>query len=230
MLFDDLLLNITVVDLPRITNLGIRFAFNLVVTVLLVAFVYYPRSKDKNYVFTFISFNTLVFFITYLLSAAEIGVGVGFGLFALFSIIRYRTLPLPTKEMTYLFAFIATGIANSIGLEIVSLAEVIFMNVAIVGVIYFLDAVFFTRSEMSQTVTYEKIENIKPENRSILIKDLEDRTGLVIDKVSVGRINFLNDTVRVKIHYHLEKNPRLNQPHDFASDEQFMDTSEQEEG
>lgn len=211
-------------------SLALRFAINLAVAVFLIGYVYFPRAKDKDYVFTFITVNTLVFFVTHLLMGVDMQVGLAFGLFALFSILRFRTLPLATKEMTYLFAVVATGLANSVGALSLSVAEVVFMNASIIVVIYILDAVFFKRTEMISTITYEKIENIKPQNRQALLADLSERTGLVIDRVSVGRINFLNDTARVKIYYSLDRNPLLEQPDDYfeAVDEDATNNNDDE--
>lgn len=83
------------------------FLLNLAVAVVIVRFIYYPRTRDKRYVFTFLAFNTIIYFVLSLMSSISLGVGVGFGLFAIFSVLRYRTDTIPIREMTYLFIILA---------------------------------------------------------------------------------------------------------------------------
>ena len=87
---------------------------NLLVALLVVRFVYYPATQDKTYVFTFLAFNTVIYFVLGLLTSANLSVGVGFGLFAIFSVLRYRTDEMPIREMTYLFILIALPVMNSV--------------------------------------------------------------------------------------------------------------------
>ena len=97
-----------------LTNLFLGFGLNLLVAVAIVRFIYYPARHSKNFVFTFLAFNTIIYFVMSLLTSAELGVGVGFGLFAIFSVLRYRTNTMSTREMTYLFILIALPVLNSI--------------------------------------------------------------------------------------------------------------------
>lgn len=94
------------------TDLFLGFAFNLAIALAIVRFIYYPAQPNKNYVFTFLAFNTIIYFIMSVLSTAEIGVGVGFGLFAIFSVLRYRTDTMATREMTYLFVLAGLPVVN----------------------------------------------------------------------------------------------------------------------
>jgi hypothetical protein len=124
------------------------------------------------------------------------------GLFAIFGIIRYRTNPIPIKEMTYLFVAIGVSVINGLANKKISYVELLFTNLAIVSCIYVLDKYVLLKGEQKQTVTFEKIELIKPDKRDELLKDLRSRTGLDIHRVEVGRIDFLKDTAQVKIFYY----------------------------
>ncbi len=95
----------------------LNFGFNFVVALLIVRFIYYPSTHNKRYVFTFLAFNTIIYFVLSMMAKIEMGIGVGFGLFAIFSILRYRTDPIPIREMTYLFIIAALPLINSIGPE-----------------------------------------------------------------------------------------------------------------
>lgn len=98
----------------NIGDLGIRFAINVTAIFFLVRVIYFTRHKNKDFLFTYILFNSINFLICFLLSGANLGVGFAFGLFAIFSIMRYRTVTLPVKEMGYLFLCVALALLNSL--------------------------------------------------------------------------------------------------------------------
>jgi len=127
--------------------------------------------------------------------------GMGLGLFAIFGIIRYRTGTVRIKEMTYLFVAIGLAVVNALAGKQISLAELLFVNAGTVGFVYLLEYVVLQNHEMSKTITYEKIDLIKPENRTALQADLEQRTGLKITKILIGKIDFLKDTAQIRIFY-----------------------------
>lgn len=182
-------------------NLLVGFAANLAVALIIVRFIYYPVKQNKNYVFTFLAFNTIIFFVMSLLSSIELSVGAGFGLFAIFSVLRYRTNPMPPREMTYLFILIGLPIINS-GLLTSSGWDVLLVaNGAIVVVLYVLEQGWGFHYEQSQRIAYERIELIRPENHDLLLADLRERTGLPVQRVEIGHINFLKDSADLKIYY-----------------------------
>jgi len=150
-------------------------------------------------------FNSLIFFFAFLLGNLTINIGFAFGLFAVFAILRYRTDPIPIKEMTYLFIVITIGVINALNHADISLEELLFSNVALVLLTYSLEA-YWRKNLLIQTVVrYERIDYIKPENHNKLLADLEERTGLKIQHFEFQRMNFLRDTARIKI-YHKELN------------------------
>jgi hypothetical protein len=135
------------------------------------------------------------------LTSIEISVGVGFGMFAIFSILRYRTDPIPIREMTYLFVITALPVMNSAGLQSDIWLELVAANLFVLLILFILEREWGFHYEASKKILYEKIELIKPQNRIALIKDLEERTGLVIKRVVIGKVNFLRDTAEIKIYY-----------------------------
>lgn len=185
----------------ELTNLLLGAGFNLAVALLIVRFIYYPVTQEKKYVFTFLAFNTVIYFVLGLLTSSSLSVGVGFGLFAIFSVLRYRTDELPIREMTYLFIIIALPVMNSMLISSGSLAQLLAANGMIVSLLYMLERGFGFRFEQSQKITYEKIELITPAKQPQLLADLRQRTGLPVKRVEVGRINFLNDTADVRIYF-----------------------------
>ena len=183
------------------TSLLIGFLFNLLVAIVIVRFIYFPAKQNKNYVFTFLAFNTAVYFVMSVLTSVEISVGVGFGLFGLFSLLRYRTETMPSREMTYLFIIIALPVLNSILIGNGEWLSLLLANTAVVATLFVLEQEWGFQYELSQTVTYERIELIKPENYDLLLVDLRERTGLPVKRFEVGQINFLRDTAEIKIYY-----------------------------
>jgi len=183
-------------------ELIVRFAFNFLVVFVGVRWLYYPIAKRKDYLFTYILISTVVFLLCFLLENVKLQLGFALGLFAIFGIIRYRTDAIPIKEMTYLFLVIGISVINALANKKVSYAELVFTNLILLFVAFLLEHVFLLKHESTKTVLYEKIDLIKKNRREELIRDLEERTGLKINRIEIGRINFLRDTVRIKVYYY----------------------------
>ena len=185
----------------ELLNLIIRFGFNLSIAFIIIKLIYQRNHPNKlDFVFTYFMFNSLIFVFAFLLAKITINIGFAFGLFAVFAILRYRTDPIPIKEMTYLFIVITIGVINALSGAEVSYAALLFTNIALVGLTYFLETYWQNNTLILRTVEYEIIENIKPENHEKLLLDLEDRIGIPIIKFEIHRINFLRDTVRISIY------------------------------
>lgn len=172
---------------------------NLATVILIITFVYYPNYKKMDTIFTFLMFNVVIFLLTYVLNEVKISMGAAFGLFAVFSMLRYRTAGIGIKDMTYLFLFIALGLVSAIQLEFYELgiiAAIIFVTTLI------LDTKLIMKKEYSNVLRYEKIEMIKPDRREELIQELCARTGLNIHRVSINEIDFLKDTAMISYYYY----------------------------
>jgi hypothetical protein len=192
---------IEVINLKDFLALVARFTFNSLIVLIAVRWIYYPITKRKDYLFTFFIISIVIFLLCFLLDNVKLQLGFALGLFAIFGIIRYRTDSVPIKEMTYLFLVIGISVINALANKKISYAELIFTNFIILIVTYLLERVFLLKHESTKTIVYEKIDLIKAERREELIKDIEERTGLKINRIEVGRIDFLRDVVRIKIFY-----------------------------
>jgi len=190
-------------------DLFLGFAANLLIAVLIVRFIYYPVKQDKNYVFTFLAFNTIIYFVMSILTDAELSIGVGFGLFAIFSVLRYRTTAMSTREMTYLFIVIALPVMNSSLMSEREWLALVGSNIIVLAVLYWLEHEWGFHYESAKSIRYERIELIKPENHHLLQADLHERTGLPIKRFEIGRINFLDDSAEIKIYYDEPKSARV---------------------
>jgi hypothetical protein len=182
-------------------DLLIVCALNFLVAFVIVRFIYYPTRKNKNYVFTLLAFSTIIFFVLSLLASTELSVGIGFGLFAIFSMLRYRTDAMPIREMTYLFAIIALSTINAILFSSDTLAVLLLANGIIAGSLYVLERGWGFQYEASRKIHYDNVKMLKPENEELLLADLEQRTGLVVKRVEIGLVNLAKKTAELKIYY-----------------------------
>ena len=129
--------------------------------------------------------------------------GAAFGLFAVFSMLRYRTEGISMKDMTYLFLVIAMGLITALSKG--NPIEISFINLIILVFTFALETTVFMKKEISQTIQYENIEMIKPELRTELMADLENRMGIKINRISIGKIDFLRDTALIRVYYNVTK-------------------------
>jgi hypothetical protein len=195
------LLNIPLMDWQDFWDLVLRSIFNLLVVLFLVRYMYYKTTPRKDYLFTYILISQVIFFILFLLENVKLELGFALGLFAIFGIIRYRTRQIPIREMTYLFLVIGITVVNALANRKVSYAELLLTNVAVLALTYLLEKVFLLKHETKREIIYENVDLIKPEHRTALIQDLEKRTGLKINRVEIGRVNYLRDSVRLFIYF-----------------------------
>ena len=186
-------------------TMAFRFTINLVFTLIIVRYIYYANNRRKEYLFTYILISISVFFLSHLLQNVDLQLGFALGLFALFGIIRYRTNPIPIKEMTYLFLVICVSVMNALSDKEISYVELLFANVMLMLVTLVIEYFWSYRHESSKTITYEKIDLIKPQNQKMFVEDLQKRTGLKINRVEIGKINFLRDTAEITIYYFWDK-------------------------
>ncbi len=178
--------------------------FNLVVITIVVRYIYYPITKNKDYLFTYFLISLTVFLLCILLDSVKLQLGFALGLFAIFGIIRYRTDPIPIKEMTYLFLVIGISVVNALSNKKISHAELVFANFLIVFVTYGMERLWLLKHQSRKNITYEKIELIVPERREELIADLKERVGVDVIRVEVRRVDLLKDTANLRIFYYEE--------------------------
>ena len=199
-------LGIPVFDMEDFWKLIIKGSFNLLITTIIIRYIYYPVTRNKDYLFTYFLISLTVFVLCFLLDNVKLELGFALGLFAIFGIIRYRTDPIPIKEMTYLFLVIGISVINALANKKISYLELVFANFFIIGITYGLEKIWLLKHESRKNISYEKIELIRPDKREELLADLKQRTGINIIRVEIGRIDFLRDTVNIRIFYYEDEN------------------------
>lgn len=192
------------VDLFVWRDLGemlVRLGLNLIVGMVIIVITYLHKHPDHEWVFTMFVFNIATFFVVYIMNGLDLNVGFGFGLFALFAILRFRTESIPFFEMTHVFALVATAVINAISVGALTWAEVLLADFVIMMTIVVLSTTRVGNRLATQTVRYEKIANIGPGRREELLEDLRTRTGLEVVDVRVLEIDFLSDTAQLKLYH-----------------------------
>lgn len=165
------------------------------------------KTGNREHATSFLLFAVGVFSVTYLLHSVDISMGFAFGLFAVFSMLRYRTESISVREMTYLFLVIAMSLLSSVSstnyIELILLHSVFFVCAL------FCETVLSKQTLLEQTIQYEKIENITPSKRQILIDDITLRTGLDVQDIDITHIDFLKDSASVVVFYRPESEPPI---------------------
>jgi hypothetical protein len=189
-----------------IVKFGARFLIDIASVFILIRFIYFKINKHREFFFTYFIFNIIIFLMCFFLNKVKISMGAAFGLFAVFGMLRYRTEDLSIKDMTYLFLVIAIGLMTAV-IKLEDIAyyyEFVFIictNGFVLLLTYLLESNLLMKQETAKQIIYENIELIKPEKRAELMADLETRTGLKINRISIGKIDFLKDTALIKIYF-----------------------------
>jgi hypothetical protein len=192
------------------TKIGFRMLIDTLAVFILVRFIYYPIYRNKELFFTYFIFNMIIFLICFLLNKVDLSIGAAFGLFAVFSMLRYRTENISIKDMTYLFLSIAIGLVSAVtkikgapdSLEFMFTSGI---NATILLITYLLESNAVLKKEMSQMITYENIELVQSNRHADLLEDIRKRTGINAHRFSIQNINFLKDSAQIKIYYYHSK-------------------------
>lgn len=184
-------------------SLLVRFTLNLIVILAIVIGLYAKNSRRKDFYFSYIAVSIVIFLLCFLLANVKMELGFALGLFAIFSIIRYRTDSIPIKEMTYLFVVIVVSVINALANKKISYAELVITNLLIIGILYILEKILNLRQEIMYRILYEKIENVQVGKEEELLADLKLRTGKNIKRFEIERIDFMRDVAYINIFFDL---------------------------
>ncbi|WP_321375925.1 DUF4956 domain-containing protein [uncultured Draconibacterium sp.] len=194
-------LDIKVINPEDFTELLVRFGLNLLITFIVVNYIYSRNSNRKDFYFSYFSISMTVFVLCFLLESVKLELGFALGLFAIFGIIRYRTDAIPIKEMTYLFVIIGISVINSLSNKKVSHVELLFTNIAIVSTMWILEKVLLLKQEICLIINYENINNINIKKKAELYADIQERTGIKVKRIEIEEVNYLRDVAKIKVYH-----------------------------
>ena len=205
------LFGVTLFDPQQFISLVIRFIINSIVVFVISRYFYYPRSHRRDYMFIFVLMSISIFLLVSLMEGGGMELGAAMGLFAIFGIMRFRTEAVPIREMTYLFMLIALSVINAVARgdyhpkadywNGVGIVTILFVNTAFVVMAWLFESSKILSENCSKYIKYDNVSLIAPDKREELKADLEKRTGLKILRIEVGMIDFLKDSVLIRIFY-----------------------------
>jgi len=183
-----------------------RLGTDVIASVILLFGIYLPNNhRNREYLFTFLMFNLVIFNIAFLLNRTELSLGAAFGLFAVFGLLRYRTEDIPMKEMTYLFLAIALGLATAIAK---GYAEAAMVCALLLIATFLLDHRLIMKKEVHKDLRFEKTDLIRPEHHEALAEELRKRTGLPIHGLTIKDIDFIRDIATIRVFYFDDPKPK----------------------
>lgn len=187
-------------DPAGLTQMIVRFFFNLLFVWVIVHFFYYPKGRRRDYYFTYLLLSVSIFMLIYLMDGSNLQIGAALGLFAVFGIIRYRTESVPIREMTYLFFLVALSVLNGTEASL-SFVERLVANLMLLATVWGAENYLLAGKVGCKFVRYDNIDLIVPERYEELKADLEKRLGLRIIRVEVGAVDFLTDMTMLRVYY-----------------------------
>ena len=193
----------------------LRFFYNFGIIFIIARFIYYRAAHRADYFFTYLLAGSIIFIICNLLDAVSFEIGFALGLFAVFGIIRYRTAPIPIREMTYLFIVIGITVKNALITVEVSLFQALFADAILIIITYAAQHFLIRNKLLRKTIVYKNIELLRPDRYEDLLKDLTTMSGFPVEKAKVGRVDYIKNNARLRIFFY-EKNA----PHNFSDDEE----------
>jgi hypothetical protein len=189
---------------PTFLGILLRFVINLFFLVILIRVIYFRYSGKEKFLFTFFLMGIMTFFISSMLRTVFVDIGMAFGLFAIFGILRLRTRNFSVKDMAYTFATIGLSVINSLKILKFPMAGVLIINCIILLSAYLLERYVVKHNCESYTITYENMELLKPEKNQKLLRDISAITGKEILKVKILKADYRRKVAELEIFYREE--------------------------
>lgn len=208
---------------PSVLDMIVRLVFNSTVAFIILHFVYKQYNKKKTFIFNLFIFNLVIFGLSTVLTRIDLSVGSGFGLFAIFTMMRYRSEQINVKDMAYLLIMIGLGFINSTGYEVIGYEEIFLLNFVITSVVFGLEKTYFSNRKNSQKIKYDKIELLKPKYNHLLKRDISLRLGKEVIEVKTDNVNFIEGYATLKVYHGDDYNIQINDD----SDQMLLDHNEE---
>ncbi len=193
--------NLLILGSDTVWGILTRFSINLIFQIILIGVIYFRYSKKEKFLFTFFLIGIIVFFVSSIMKRVDIGLGLAFGLFAIFGILRLRTRNFSLKDMAYLFATIGLSVINSLGLMVLPLVGVLIINIIILLSVFLLEKFLSVNMFLKHTIIYENLNFLKPENQQKLKEDISSRTGRNILRITIQKIDYKKEIAELDIYF-----------------------------
>jgi hypothetical protein len=193
--------NTLILSSDTVWGILLRFSIDLVFITVLIGLIYFRYSKKEKFLFTFFLIGIVVFFVSSIMRRVDIGLGLAFGLFAIFGILRFRTRNFSMKDMSYLFATIGISVINSLGMMVLPLTGILAINVIILVAAIVLEKILGSNMFMKHSIVYDRLDLLKPENQNKLMKDISAKTGRIILRISIQKIDYKREIADLDIYF-----------------------------
>ena len=187
-------------DQAFVLAMAIRFVIDIIFAYVLICGIYAKEHRIREYSFTFFISNILIFLVTSLLASVKVKTGFAFGLFAILSILRYRTEQIQLREMTFLFASIILGVMNSLATSEISIFAVLLADGLLCLSIFVAEKTFIGSTEQI-ILLYDNSKLLAKERKQELFEDIKNRFGYDVLKVVIIKMNYLTDSAEIKLVY-----------------------------
>lgn len=175
-------------------GLGLRLLIDVVAIAVLAIGLFYRRHRRNDLVVLYVVFNIGLFAAVVVIGEGEVAAAVGFGLFAVLSIIRLRAEQLSFAEIAYFFAAIVLGLVTAIdlggALETVALAVLVLAAPALV------DHPRALRVNRRLEVTLERVFTDTDELR----RAVEQRLAVRVIALEILDLDYVREVTRVQVH------------------------------
>jgi len=185
-------------DWAFVASIAIRFVINIIFAYILISCVYAKEHRIREYSFTFFISNILIFLVTSLLASVKVKTGFAFGLFAILSILRYRTEQIQLREMTFLFASIILGVMNSLATDELSIFAVLLADVLLCLSIFIAEKSFIGNTDQI-ILFYDNSKLLAKDKKKELYEDIKMRFGYDVLKIVIVKMNYLTDSAELKL-------------------------------
>lgn len=190
-----------IINADTVWGILTRFAINLVFMFILIRLIYFRNSKKEKFLFTFFLIGIIVFFVSSIMKRVDIQIGVAFGLFAIFGILRLRTRNFGVKDMAYLFSTIGLSVINALGMLILPFSGIVAINIVVLLSAFLLEAFLQRNMFKKHTVLYDKLDLLLPEKKAELLNDISAKTGRKVFKVKILKIDCKKEIAEVQIFF-----------------------------
>jgi len=191
-------------------ELLMQFGLNLVILLILSRALYFKWNRKPEYMFAQLITGVIVFMICALLRWVQLGLGLVLGLFAIFAIIRFRTINVPIKEMAYLFMVVGISAVNALLPMGRCLQWIIFANIILVALTFIMEKVFFSNNLSHRTITFNNTELLKSSKHQMLLQELKDLTELNIIRFEIGKVDYTKKQAQIKLYFTGDSNESFN--------------------
>lgn len=189
-------------DGTKMGDFFLRLLVNSASVFLIIRFIYYKYNSQSENLFTFFLMGLVVFLVASALERVNLDFGFAFGLFAIFSIIRFRTPPVDLKEMTYLFMVIGISVTNAlVDYQISDWFGLLASNLIIFLAAWGMENYKPRKEILKKSLTFIPSGLQVLNSKKLLLEEVKQNTNIDVLKVEISKINAAKNEVTVWIYF-----------------------------